>query len=115
MNAREYFGDRFFEPPAEQEQFETFEQWAWRLVSEERRVIESLIRESVSARVEPPQPQAPPIPDGVPVNASIVEAWRTFHSAPRTRSTPAPVPRRRPRIKELRTLVADPDLRHLLP
>lgn len=119
MNAAEYFGPKFFERAEPEPEYETFEQWAWRWVHGERIALERLVQESVreSAAAKPAGPEIPAMPDGVPVNASIAEAWRVFHSVPRTlreRSAPAPV-RRRPGVRELHTLVADPDVRHLLP
>ena len=114
----EFFGDNLRAAP-EPEQFETFEVWTWRLVSEERRAIERIIAESVrESAAKPAALEIPAMPDGVPVNASIIEAWRTFHSVPRLPRESAPVakrPHRRPGVRELHTFVADQNLDHLEP
>ena len=81
MDAREYFGDRFFERRGpEPETFPTFEQWVYMHTVAERRAIERIVAESIR---ESAAARGGPLPDGVPVNASIVEAWRTFHGSPR--------------------------------
>lgn len=118
MNAYEYFGPGFFERAAPEGEYETFEQFCWRWIHEEREAIESLVRESLrESAAKPTAPEIPAMPDGVLVNASIVEAWRTFHSSPRPPRESRPrTPkggRRRPRPA---CIIADPDdFRHLSP
>ena len=91
MNFNEFFGDNLRAAP-EPEQFETFEAWAWRLISEERLAIESLVRESLRERpAAVDAPSVPPLPDAMASNDSIRAAWAAFNSAPHRSGSRTPV------------------------
>ena len=87
MNAREYFGDRFFERAVEPETFPTFSQWVYMHTVAERQRIESVVRESIRARESSAvdAPPVPPMPAAVADPCGLVrESWGLYHSAPRS-------------------------------